>query len=425
MRSTYKKLGPCIQEVDVRNVEDRQTNLLGVSTQKVFIDSIANTVGTNFGKYKVVKRGQFTYVPDTSRRGDRIGLALLETHDWGLVSNVYTVFEVIDEDELLPEYLMMWFRRPEFDRYARFKSHGSVRELFGWDEMCDVELPIPPIEKQREIVKEYQNVVDRMRLNERLNEKLEEAAQAIYKQWFVDFEFPTTAAYAQSIGKPELAGQPYKSSGGEMEFNEVLEQEIPSGWSDSTLGEECSKIGSGSTPRGGKDAYKAEGLSLVRSVNVHDYNFSYDQLALIDEKQASKLANVALEEGDILLNITGVSVARCCRLPSDVLPGYVNQHVAIVRPRAKRTCYLVCLLCSTQYKQLLLGDSESGSTRQALTKGDLEGFPFLLPDDEVANFFEEKAVQLFEMKRQLVRENMLLGSLVMLLLAGIATGRTR
>ena len=102
---------------------------------------------------------------------------MLETHDWGLVSNVYSVFEIIDEDELLPEYLMMWFRRPEFDRYARFMSHGSVRELFGWDEMCDVELPIPSIEKQREIVKEYRTVVDRIRLNERLNEKLEEAAQ--------------------------------------------------------------------------------------------------------------------------------------------------------------------------------------------------------------------------------------------------------
>jgi type I restriction enzyme S subunit len=188
MRSTYKKLGPYIREVDTRNVEDRRTNLLGVSTQKVFMESIANTVGTNFTKYKVVKRGQFTYVPDTSRRGDRIGLALLETHDWGLVSNVYTVFEVIDEDQLLPEYLMMWFRRPEFDRYARFKSHGSVRELFGWDEMCDVELPLPSIDKQRKIVKEYQTVVDRIRLNERLNEKLEETAQAIYKQRFVNFE---------------------------------------------------------------------------------------------------------------------------------------------------------------------------------------------------------------------------------------------
>jgi type I restriction enzyme, S subunit len=235
MRSNYKKIGPYIRQVDIRNIEDKKKNLLGVSTQKVFIDSIANTVGTDFRTYKVVKRRQFTYVADTSRRGDRIGIALLETHDEGLVSPIYTVFEIIDHDTLLPEYLMMWFRRPEFDRYARFKSHGSVRELFDWEEMCDVELPMPSIEKQREIVKEYQTIVDRMNLNEQLTLKLKETAQAIYKQWFVDFEFPISAKYAAAIGKPELEDQPYKSSGGEMVYNEVLKQEIPKGWTPGKL----------------------------------------------------------------------------------------------------------------------------------------------------------------------------------------------
>jgi len=134
-------------------------------------------------------------------------------------------------------------------------SHGSVRELFGWDEMCDVELPIPSIEKQREIVKEYKTVVNRIRLNERLNEKLEEAAQAIYKQWFVDFEFPMTAEYAKSIGKPELAGQPYKSSSGEMEYNEVLEQEIPSNWCETRIENFCVEMKSGGTPNRGTEEY--------------------------------------------------------------------------------------------------------------------------------------------------------------------------
>lgn len=424
MRSTYKRLGPYIREVVELNIDLQVELLLGVSVSKKFIPSIANTIGTDMSRYKIVRERQFAYGPVTSRNSDKVSIALLSKPDC-IISTSYTVFEVIDENQLLPEYLMMWFRRPEFDRYARFRSHGSVRELFGWDEMCDVKLPIPSIKKQREIVKEYQTVVGRSRLNERLNEKLEEAAQAIYKQWFVEFEFPMTAGYAESIGKPELACQPYKSSGGEMEYNDVLGQEIPKNWRDSTLGEECSKIGSGATPRGGKDAYKSEGMSLVRSVNIHDYRFSYDQLALIDHKQANNLANVMLEEGDVLLNITGVSVARCCLLPSDVLPGYVNQHVAIVRPKRERSCYLVCLLCSTQYKQLLLGYSESGSTRQALTKGDLEQFPFLLPDDATGHSFEVMAVCLFELKRHLVRENMLLEKLNGLLLAGLATGRTR
>ncbi|MDD3498608.1 MAG: restriction endonuclease subunit S [Candidatus Moranbacteria bacterium] len=186
MRSNYRQLGPYIREVDVRNTAGKEENLLGVSTQKVFIVSIANTVGTDFSKYKVVKRGQFTYVPDTSRRGDKIGLAMLDHLDEGIVSSAYTVFEIINHNDLLPEYLMMWFRRPEFDRYARYMSHGSVREIFGWEEMCHVELPIPTLEKQKEIVAEYNTLVNRIKLNEELNRKLEETAQAIYKHWFVE-----------------------------------------------------------------------------------------------------------------------------------------------------------------------------------------------------------------------------------------------
>jgi type I restriction enzyme S subunit len=103
-----------------------------------------------------------------------------------LVSQAYTPFEVSDSNELDPEYLMMWFRRPEFDRYARFKSHGSAREIFDWEEMCNVLLPIPHIDKQREIVKEYNAIQNRIALNAQMIKKLEETAQAIYREWFVD-----------------------------------------------------------------------------------------------------------------------------------------------------------------------------------------------------------------------------------------------
>lgn len=179
MKSNYKKLGEFIRQVDIRNIEGKENNLLGVSVQKTFIPSIANTVGTDFTKYKVVKRNQFTYIPDTSRRGDKIGIAYLKELDEGLVSNVYTVFEVIDENKLNPEYLMLWFSRPEFDRYARFKSHGSVREVFDWEQMCNVELPIPPIEKQNEIVSAYNAISNRIVLKRQINENLEAQAQAV------------------------------------------------------------------------------------------------------------------------------------------------------------------------------------------------------------------------------------------------------
>lgn len=146
--------------------------------------SIANTVGTDFKKYKVVKKGQFTYIPDTSRRGDKIGIALLEDYEEGLVSNVYTVFEIIDEKQLIPEYLMLWFSRPEFDRYARFKSHGSVREVMDWDEMCKVELPVPPYEKQEEIVDGYKTITERIALKQKINDNLEATLAALYKEFF-------------------------------------------------------------------------------------------------------------------------------------------------------------------------------------------------------------------------------------------------
>lgn len=235
MRSNYKKLGQLIREVSVKNKDLSIELLLGVSITKQFIPSIANTVGTDMSKYKVVEYHQFAYGPVTSRNGEKISVALLDKEEC-IVSTSYTVFEIVDTELLDPEYLMMWFRRSEFDRYARYMSHGTVRELFGWQEMCDVELPVPPIEKQREIVREYNVVNDRIALNEQLTQKLEDTAQAIYKQWFVDFEFPITKEYTQSIDKPELEGQPYKSSGGELVFCEgKTEEPIPIGWTNGTL----------------------------------------------------------------------------------------------------------------------------------------------------------------------------------------------
>lgn len=176
MSANYKKLGDYIQPVDVRNSDLKVSHLLGVSVEKRFIESIANTIGTDFSKYKIVKKGQFTYIPDTSRRGDKIGIALLTDFDEGLVSNIYTVFEITDTTKLLPEYLMLWFSRLEFDRYARYKSHGSVREIFDWDEMCRVELPVPDLKEQEKIVNTYNAITKRIQLKQKINENLEKTA---------------------------------------------------------------------------------------------------------------------------------------------------------------------------------------------------------------------------------------------------------
>lgn len=185
-KGEVKRLGDYIREVDVRNRDLEVTKLLGVSISKEFMPSIANTIGTDMSSYKVVESRQFAYGPVTSRNGDKVSIALYKEDESAIISQAYTVFEVKNKQELLPEYLMMWFRRPEFDRYARFKSHGSAREIFSWEEMCDVELPVPSIEQQHKIVSEYEAVTRRIRLNEQIIAKLEETAQTLYRKMFVD-----------------------------------------------------------------------------------------------------------------------------------------------------------------------------------------------------------------------------------------------
>ena len=189
MKSNYKKLGEYIREINIRNSDLRLSTLLGVSVSKEFIPSIANTVGTDFSKYKIVRKNQFTYIPDTSRRGDKIGIALLQNYEEALVSQAYTVFEVVDKNRLNPEYLMMWFRRSEFDRYARFKSEGSVREIFSWKELCNVELPIPSIESQRKIVEQYNQINQAIKIKEAINNNLEQQLLTIFKSKFITFEY--------------------------------------------------------------------------------------------------------------------------------------------------------------------------------------------------------------------------------------------
>jgi len=187
MKSNYDILGKYVTPVDTRNKDLGNDYLLGVSISKKFIPSIANTVGTDFSAYKIVKKGQFAYGPVTSRNGDKISIALLDDNDC-IISSSYSVFEVIDKRKLLPEYLMLWFRRPEFDRYARYMSHGSVREIFGWDEMCKIELPVPDIAEQWSIVESYNTIENRINLLKEKNDNLEATAQAIYQSWFIDFE---------------------------------------------------------------------------------------------------------------------------------------------------------------------------------------------------------------------------------------------
>ncbi|PKP38177.1 MAG: hypothetical protein CVT98_05310 [Bacteroidetes bacterium HGW-Bacteroidetes-15] len=222
MKSNYKPLGKYIRLVDERNIALEDLPLMGLSVSKHFFPTIANLVGTDMKTYKIVYRNQFTYIADTSRRGDKIAISLNEKFDKMLVSQAYTPFEVKDNNELDAEYLMMWFRRPEFDRYARFKSHGSAREIFDWDEMCNTLLPVPHIDKQREIVKEYNVIQNRIALNQQLIQKLEETAQAIYREWFVEGIDLENLPEGWRVGKlPDLIEVKYGKAYSHLEEGEI------------------------------------------------------------------------------------------------------------------------------------------------------------------------------------------------------------
>ena len=169
------------------------------------------------------------------------------------------------------------------------------------------------------------------------------------------------------------------------------------GWMEKRLGEVCAKIGSGATPRGGRSSYCATGVSLIRSMNVYDHAFEYKDLAHISNDQANELDNVTIENQDVLINITGASVARCCVVPNDVLPARVNQHVAILRIGNRTVLeseFLCYSLITPANKHLLLGIGEAGSTRQALTKSDLSNFVIQIPPIKLQREIIQKVSEL-------------------------------
>ena len=252
-RANFKPLSNFIKRVNVKNKDGAVANLKGINIDKFFMPSVANVIGTDLTKYKVVKPQQFACNRMHVGRDYRLPIAVSNFKNNIIVSPAYDVFEIINTNELNPEYLMMWFSRSEFDRNCWFYTDTDVRGKLGWDSFCEIELPIPSIEKQKEIVKEYNTVISRIKLNEQFNQKLEETAQALYKHWFVDFEFPNAE------------GKPYKSSGGEMVFNEELDSEIPLGWEVKSINY-FSEIGS--SKRVFRSEYRNQGVPFYRGKEI-------------------------------------------------------------------------------------------------------------------------------------------------------------
>ena len=368
MKEGYKLLGDYIRQVDIRNTEGKEDNLLGVSVQKQFIPSIANTVGTDFTKYKVVKKGQFTYIPDTSRRGDKIGIALLQDYEEGLVSNVYTVFEVIDTEKLLPEYLMLWFSRPEFDRYARFKSHGSVREVMDWDEMRKVELPVPAIEEQRNIVKAYKAITDRIALKKQINDNLEATAQAIFKSLFVDYE---GAEYPDFV---EFEFGKYPASWNLVDLDSVVD--VRDGTHDSP-----------SPTESGKYLITSRHL-LPYAVDRSDAYF----ISEVDFKKANERSKV--EYGDILFSMIGT--IGIISFITDKKIDFAIKNVGLFRTSQNPTMrYFLLSYLKSKIVENYIASYMAGSTQSYVSLNVLRKIPLILPTEDVLQHFEKQVTPLY------------------------------
>ncbi len=404
MKSNYKPLGKYIQPVVGRNNDLGDLPLMGLSIQKKFIPSIANTIGTDMSTYRTIYKNQFAFGPVTSRNGDKITIALFNDYDKALISQAYIPFEVKDNNELDTEYLMMWFRRPEFDRYARFKSHGSAREIFDWDEMCNTLLPIPSITKQKEIVKEYNVIQNRIALNKQLIQKLEETAQAIYKQWFVDFEFP------------DENGKPYKSNGGEMVWNEELQKEIPLGWEVEQLGnliESFSKTHS----------FKKDKLIFFNTSDILDGEFLHSDY--MDIYKMPGQAKKQIRKEDILFSEIRPNNKRYSIVRIEANDYIVSTKLMVLRKKIETftTYRLYQFLTEESFITELQQTAEgrSGTFPQITFEEDLQQKPFLIADKRIEQLWNSYLNCSYNMIFSKKDENKKLIEMKDLLLSKLAT----
>ena len=357
MRSNYKRLGDYSRFVDVRNKDLALDRLLGVSITKTFIESIANTVGTDFSNYKVVKKNQFAYGPVTSRNGDKISVALL-SEDECIISSSYLVFEINDENQLLPDYLMLWFNRPEFDRYARYMSHGSVREIFSWDDMCDVELPVPSIDEQHEIVAAYKAIENRIALKKKINDNLVQSGISIIQK---------EVGFAALINKTQA------------EIDNIV---LPDGWMIKSIAEYCADTKSGSTPSRNESDYWENGtIPWLKSGEVHNNITLYTEEA-ITPTAVKETSVKLLPPNTVLMAMYGVTAGEVGYL---AISATTNQAICGMVCNSKpESAYLYFALIQNQEEASRLSN---GGAQDNLSKSFIDGINLVVPDLQSINSF--------------------------------------
>lgn len=391
MKSNYKPIGKHIRLVDERNKGLQVQQLLGLSISKQFIPSVANIIGTDMENYKIIRKNQFACSTMQVRRDKKMPVALLQEVDEAIISQAYPIFEVKDEQELLPEYLMMWFTRSEFDREACFHAVGGVRGSLEWEDFESMQLPIPHITKQREIVKEYNTIQNRIVINQQLIQKLEETAQAIYREWFVEFEFP------------DENGKPYKSNGGAMVWNEALGKEIPKGWELIELKEIMQNFDSKRKPLGSSERinrdriYPYYGAASLMDY-IDDYIFDGTYILLGED------GTVVTERGTPVLQYVWGKF-------------WVNNHAHVLKGKNgfdENSLYI--LLSNTNITDII-----TGGVQAKINQANLNSIPILKPNSLDLEKYNRVLKPIFELFKNKITENQKLTELKDLLLSKLAT----
>lgn len=411
MKSNYKPIGKYIQEVKLRNRNNETNNLLGININKHYMPSVANIVGTDLSVYKIVRKGQFACNRMHVGRDMRLPIALSSDEDDFIVSPAYDVFEITDTTVLAPEYLMMWFTRSEFDRNAWFYTDADVRGGLNWKAFCEMQLPIPSITKQKEIVAEYNTIQNRIDLNKELIQKLEEAAQAIYKSWFVDFEFP------------DENGMPYQSNGGGMMESEL--GEIPEGWRKGSINELVNVID-------GDRGFNYPSLEEMSSIgfclflnagNVTKTGFNFSASSFISIAKDKSLRKGKLKKNDVVLTTRGT--VGNVGYYSDAIPFNeirINSGMVILRRKnfLEETIFVYSKLRNYEVKKEI-ENFVSGSAQPQLPIRDLVLIPTLIPSKDILLSFSKSALRIQINIDLLKNQNQKIEEFKSLLLSKLAT----
>ena len=401
-------MGKYIKQVNVKNVDLKAEMLLGINIDKFFMPSVANVIGTDMTNYKIVKKNQFACNRMHVGRDYRIPIALSKEDEPFMVSPAYDVFEIINTKELLPEYLMMWFSRKEFDRNAWFNTDADVRGGLPWNAIEEMQLPVPHPDKQKEIVKEYNIIQDRIKLNEQLIQKLEETAQSIYKQWFVDFEFP------------DENGKPYKSNGGEMVWCEELDKEVPKGWKNGTL-EKITQQMMGFAFKG--EQYSLDnGITVLRGENVSEKFLRWDNTKKWEDEILPRMEKCFLMENDIVIGMDGSKVGKNWSMVSkNDLPLLLAQRVSCLRGKREEYQNFIYFSMSVLDFENYVSQVQTGTSIPHISGQQIYDFPIIIPNDLVLKKFDFFISKMVTHKLNINSENQKLSEMKDLLLSKLAT----